>query len=145
MNTVPSAPGGGMGGAPRPATGGGLGSAPAAMTPGGGTGAKADIARLLEAVIKYDASDLHLAVGRPPAARVRGEMHNLGNTPLTPDDTTTLMKSITPERHQQSLGENGGADFGFAFGDQARFRVSIFKQKGVVGLVLRQIPNKLKS
>ena len=37
----------------------------------------------------------------------------------------------------------GGADFGFAFGDMARFRVSIFKQKGYVAMVLRQIPNKL--
>src|SRR5690606_29732809 len=36
-----------------------------------------------------------------------------------------------------------GADFGFAFGDQARFRVSIFRQKGYVGLVLRQIPNTM--
>ena len=53
------------------------------------------------------------------------------------------MKSITPERCQQELQEVGGADFGFAFGDLARFRVSIFKQKGNVGMVLRQIPNKL--
>jgi twitching motility protein PilT len=117
---------------------------PGAGAPAGG-GAKADIARLLDAVIKYDASDLHLAVGRPPCVRVRGEVHNLGNTPLTSDDTTMLMKSITSERHQQALGENGGADFGFAFGDAARFRISVFKQKGNVGLVLRQIPNKLKS
>ncbi len=94
-------------------------------------GAKADIAKLLDAVIKYDASDLHLTVGRPPAVRVRGELHNLGSTPLTPDDTTMLMKSITSERHQQEVGERGGADFGFAFGEQARFRVSGFKQKGV--------------
>ncbi len=41
------------------------------------------------------------------------------------------------------MQEKGGADFGFAFGDMARFRVSIFKQKGYVGMVLRQIPNKL--
>ncbi|MCW8132620.1 MAG: type IV pilus twitching motility protein PilT [Planctomycetota bacterium] len=108
-------------------------------------GAKADIARLLDAIIKYDASDLHLAVGRPPAARVRGELHNLGQTPLTPDDTVALMKSITSERHQQELAERGGADFGFAYMDKARFRVSVFKQKGVVGLVLRQIPSKLRS
>ena len=110
-----------------------------------GGGAKADMARLLDAVIKYNAADLHLAVGRPPCVRVRGEIHNLGNTLLTGEDTAMLMKQITSERHQQQLGENGGADFGFAFGDQARFRVSIFKQKGKIGLVLRQIPNKLKS
>ena len=110
-----------------------------------GAPARLDIARLLEAVVKYDASDLHLAVGRPPVARVRGELRDLGKTPLTPDDTMALMKSITSERYQTELGERGGADFGFAFGDAARFRVSIFKQKGSVGLVLRLIPNKLRS
>jgi len=55
------------------------------------------------------------------------------------------MKSITPERNQQELQEEGGTDFGFAFGDQARFRVSIFKQKGNVTLVLRLIPTKIMS
>jgi twitching motility protein PilT len=124
---------------------GGAGQMPGAPRPGASGGAKADISRLLEAVVKYDASDLHLAVGKPPTVRVRGEMHNLGTTLLTPDDTISLMKSITSERHQQQLGEQGGADFGFAFGEAARFRVSIFKQKGHVGLVLRQIPNKLRS
>ena len=43
------------------------------------------------------------------------------------------MKSITPDRCQQELQETGSADFGFAFGDAARFRVSIFKQRGNVG------------
>jgi twitching motility protein PilT len=129
----------------------GMGAArpPVAAAPGApapmGAPAKLDIARLLEAVIKYDASDLHLSVGRPPVARVRGELRDLGKTPLTSDDTTALMKSITSERHQQEMGERGGADFGFAFGEAARFRVSVFKQKGSVGLVLRLIPNKLKS
>ena len=120
-------------------------AAPGLSSPGSSGGAKADITRLLEAVIKHDASDLHLSVGRPPAVRVRGEVHNLGTTPLTPDDTMRLMKSITSERHQQELGERGGADFCFTFGEVARFRVSIFKQKGVVGLALRQIPSRLRS
>jgi twitching motility protein PilT len=53
------------------------------------------------------------------------------------------MKSIAPERCQRELQEVGGSDFGFAFGEMARFRVSIFKQKGCVGMVLRQIPNRL--
>ncbi len=53
------------------------------------------------------------------------------------------MKSITSEQNLQRLREDGGSDFGFSFGDQARFRVSIFRQKGSVGLVLRTIPNDL--
>ena len=39
------------------------------------------------------------------------------------------LKSITPERKQQEL-DRGTTDFGFAFEDQARFRVSALKQKG---------------
>jgi twitching motility protein PilT len=55
------------------------------------------------------------------------------------------MKSITPERNQQELQEEGGTDFGFAFGDKARFRVAIFKQKGNITVVLRLIPTKIMT
>jgi twitching motility protein PilT len=55
------------------------------------------------------------------------------------------MKAITSPDHQQRVREQGGTDFGFGFGDKARFRVSVFKQKGNVGIVLRLIPSKLLS
>jgi twitching motility protein PilT len=55
------------------------------------------------------------------------------------------MKSIAPERSQNELQEVGGSDFGFAYGTEARFRVSVFRQKGHVGLVLRRIPSQLLS
>src|SRR5690349_8831219 len=101
------------------------------------------IDKLLQTVVKQGASDLHITVGQPPVLRLHGRMQKLKTKVLEPDDTVALMKSIAPERCQRELQEGGGSDFGFAFGDQARFRVSIFKQKGCVGIVLRQIPNKL--
>ncbi len=101
------------------------------------------IDRLLDTVIKQNASDLHLSVGRPPTVRVRGRLVELKTRVLDAADTTALMKAIAPERSQNELQEEGGADFGFAYGDAARFRVSIFKQKGTVALVLRLIPNRL--
>jgi twitching motility protein PilT len=55
------------------------------------------------------------------------------------------MKAITPERNQQELSEEGGTDFGFGFGDGARFRVAVFMQKGNVAVTLRLIPSKLMS
>ena len=51
---------------------------------------------------------------------------------LEPEDTVALMKAITPDRSQQELQEEGGTDFGFAFGDAGRFRVAVFQQKGNV-------------
>ena len=98
------------------------------------------IDRLLQAVIKQGASDLHIAVGQPPVVRLHGRLQKLKTKVLEPDDTTALMKSITPERNQQELQEKGSTDFGFAFGDAARFRVSVFRQKGFISMVLRQIP-----
>ncbi len=103
------------------------------------------IDKLLQTVVNRKASDLHLAVGQPPVIRVDGHLKRLETKVLEPEDTVALVKSIAPERCQQELQEVGGADFGFAFGDQARFRVSIFKQKGNVAMVLRQIPMKLMS
>ncbi len=101
------------------------------------------IDRLLDTVVKQDASDLHLTVGKKPTLRIRGRLVELNTKVLEPADTVALMKSITPERSQNELQEEGGSDFGFAYGDAARFRVSVFKQKGNVALVLRQIPNEL--
>ncbi len=101
------------------------------------------IDRLLQTVVNRKASDLHIAVGQPPVLRIDGRLIRLETKVLAPEDTVALMKSIAPERCQQELQEVGGADFGFAFGDVARFRVSIFKQKGYVGMVLRQIPTRL--
>ncbi|NUQ67005.1 MAG: type IV pilus twitching motility protein PilT [Phycisphaerales bacterium] len=103
------------------------------------------IDRLLDTVVKLGASDLHLTVGRRPTIRHHGGLKDLQTKVLDSDDMVTLMKAITPERNQQELQEEGGTDFGFAYGEAARFRVSIFRQKGDLAMVLRQIPNKLLS
>ena len=101
------------------------------------------IDKLLQTVVSQGASDLHIAVGQPPVLRLHGRLRKLETKVLTGDDTVSLMKSIAPDRCQQELQEVGGSDFGFAFGTAARFRVSIFKQKGNIGMVLRQIPTTM--
>src|SRR5688500_5819941 len=101
------------------------------------------IDRLLETTVRRNASDLHLATGKPPTLRLHGHLRELQTKVLDPEDTMALMKSITPERIQQEYEETGSGDFGFAYGEEARFRVAIFKQKGNCSLVLRKIPNKI--
>jgi twitching motility protein PilT len=101
--------------------------------------------RLLQACVTQGASDIHISVGRPPVLRIDGHLRSLETKVLEPDDTVGLMRSITPERCQQELQEEGGTDFGFAFGEAARFRVSVFKQKGCISIVLRQIPYKIMT
>ena len=103
------------------------------------------IDRLLQTCVDNEASDLHLTVGRPPTLRIHGRLRSISTGPLTPEDTTSLMKAITPDRCQQELQESGTSDFAFSFQDKARFRVSVFKQKGLVAVALRLIPWQLKT
>jgi twitching motility protein PilT len=104
--------------------------------------ATVQIDKLLETVVREKVSDLHIATGQPPVVRSSGHLIRLETKTLEPEDTVSLMKSITPERNQQELQEVGGTDFGFAFGDKARFRVAVFKQRGHISMVLRRIPNE---
>ena len=98
---------------------------------------------LLQLVVSEGASDLHIRVGTAPTIRVHGTLHRIEGPALTPEGSEEFMRSITSEEHIQQTRERGGADFAFAFGEAARFRVSVFKEKGNFGIVLRQIPSKM--
>lgn len=98
--------------------------------------------KLLATVIQIKASDLHITVGQPPVVRHHGRMRRLETKNLDNDDTTALMKSITPDRCQQEIQEKGGSDFAIEYNDGSRFRVAVFKQRGSIGLVLRRIPSQ---
>jgi len=103
------------------------------------------IEELLETVVKENASDLHLNVGLPPMMRYHGGLVKMDNEPLTADDTLNYMKAITSREHQEELQKVGGTDFGFAFKDLARFRVSVFRERGHIALSLRLIPYKFMT
>src|ERR1700722_4482695 len=98
---------------------------------------------LFELVFDQNPSPRPLLFGPPPTPRLPGSMPPIDGPPLTPADTEKLMLAITPDVHVQSTKLNGGADFGFAYMEKARFRVSVLKSKGNYGLVLRQIPNRM--
>ncbi len=89
------------------------------------------------------ASDLHIRVGLPPMLRIHGSLTPLDCDPLTPEDTVTLMHTITTEEERAEVEKDGGADFAISYKDLARFRVSVFRERGHIGIVLRQIPNTI--
>jgi twitching motility protein PilT len=98
---------------------------------------------LLQLVVAEGAADLHIRANVPPVIRLHGVLHRVEGPPLAAEDTEELMRSITSEEYIQQVRERGTVDFGFAFGELARFRVSVFKERGNFGVVARQIPAKL--
>lgn len=98
---------------------------------------------LLELMVDQGASDLHLQVNQSPTLRISGTMVPVEGPKLSAEGTESLMKAITSTSNQEKLKTTGGADFGFAYQNKARFRVSVLRAKGNYGIVLRQIPNDL--
>ena len=103
----------------------------------------ADIFRLFDIMVENNASDLHLTVGRPPCVRRSDSLQNLTHPPLTDDEVTALIEQIIPPMKREELRRVGSADFGYAHGDKARFRVACFRQKGHDAMVCRLIPSRL--
>jgi len=105
-----------------------------------------DIRLLLDETVNRDASDLHLITNDPPTVRVHGRlvrMEEYGK--LDPATTDSLVKQIIPERCVAELEEQRGVDFGYSYGDKARFRVAVFYQRDSIALVMRLIPYKLRT
>src|SRR5712692_9871075 len=98
--------------------------------------------KLLNTVIQVKASDLFITVGSKPALKKGGHYRLLETKVLDSDDTTALMKSITPDRCQQELQERGGTDFAIEYTGGVRFRVAVFRQRGTIGIVMRRIPSE---
>jgi len=107
------------------------------------TGSGYDLQQLLGRVIEQKASDLHLQVGQTPVFRIAGEMEPMEGAPLTPEDTRAMVASIIPAHDQERLDKTGGADFAISYGADARFRVSVMRAKGNIGVVFRLIPSRL--
>lgn len=99
---------------------------------------------LMGEVIATGGSDLHLAVGTPPGIRVNGDLRPVaGEASMTPEDTERICREMCAERQWQELQETGGSDFGVPHPSGDRFRVSVMRQRGHYGAVLRLIPQKI--
>jgi twitching motility protein PilT len=97
---------------------------------------------------ELDASDIHITVGRRPVLRVSGAFKDLEDFPVLNDDDTDfffryLLESVNKERYLPPFEQRQGTDFGYAFRDVCRFRVSIYKQRGHTTAALRLIPYKI--
>jgi twitching motility protein PilT len=100
---------------------------------------------LLKTTVELDGSDLHLSINSPPQIRVHGELKRIELPELTPSDTKSLAYSVLTDAQKKRFEETLELDFSFGIRGIARFRCNMFNQKGAVGAVYRQIPEKIRS
>ena len=100
---------------------------------------------LLKQTVELSGSDLHLSIGSPPQVRVHGELRKLQHPELTPADTKSLSYAVLTDAQKKRFEEMLELDFSFGIRGVARFRCNMFNQKGAVGAVYRQIPEKIRT
>lgn len=101
---------------------------------------------MLSAVVKQNASDLHISVGRHPTMRIDGAlMPILQHDIITPDIAAAFVHTILNEEQQERFMKEKEIDLSYDFRDRARFRVNAFFQRGFIGAALRLIPTKIRS
>jgi twitching motility protein PilT len=101
---------------------------------------------LLEEMIEKDASDLHIVAGERPKLRVDGDITSAtSDEVLTPKDTLSLAYSVLTENQKKRFETDNELDFSFGIQNLARFRGNVFKQRGCVSVVIRQIPFNVKT
>ena len=101
---------------------------------------------LLHLMLKENASDLHITVGRHPTIRVDGGMIEIVKKPILTQETAEGLVFLLMTKEQQAhFIKTKDADFSYAFKNIARFRVNAFSQRGFVGAALRFIPTKIRT
>ena len=97
---------------------------------------------LLKKAVSAGASDIFVVAGRPVSMRIHGDIRMEDNTGLLPDDTRRIIEQIyelAGHRDINVLEDTGDDDFSFAVPGLSRFRVSAFKQRGSLSVVIRII------
>ncbi|MDT5261014.1 MAG: twitching motility protein PilT, partial [Acidobacteriota bacterium] len=101
---------------------------------------------LLRVAAQFGASDLHCKAGSQPFMRLGGELRPVAGTPrLSQEDTLDMAFSMMSNRQKQRFKEVSEADIAYGVSGLGRFRANIFQQRGTVGMVLRVIPDKVRS
>ncbi|GAC1479242.1 MAG: type IV pilus twitching motility protein PilT [Gemmatimonadaceae bacterium] len=100
---------------------------------------------ILQEMIKQNASDLHLKVGRPPTLRVNGELSSLAVPPMRPEDLKSLAEQVMTPKQVKEFSEHKEADFAIGVPGIGRFRVNVYQQRGTIAYALRSIPYQART
>ncbi len=100
---------------------------------------------LLKKMVEDDGSDLFITADFPPAIKIDGVIQTFADKPLTPEQSSLIVRSIMNDRQAREFDATKEANFAIAPQGIGRFRVSAFVTQGKVGAVLRTIKTKIPT
>jgi twitching motility protein PilT len=114
---------------------------PASPTPG----TEPQLHKYFKAAIKTHANDLHLKVGQPPKLRLQGELKSTTGEILTAERMEELVFEILSPAQKESFLRHGTLDFAHEVGREHRFRINVFRQRGMISLAARRVSAQVPS
>jgi twitching motility protein PilT len=101
---------------------------------------------LCRAALAKGASDLHLKAGTPPMLRIDGQMIPIdGANRLPADGLAKMAWDIMSPAQRDRFKANMDLDLSWQLDGVGRFRVNVFRQRHALGMVLRVIPDQIKT
>jgi twitching motility protein PilT len=108
--------------------------------------AEVPIQELLDHVLRFDASDLHLTTNAHPTIRVNGDLQPLEQYPrLEPETLRRMVYAILSQRQRERLEQDLELDASYSLPGKARFRVNVYFQRDSLGAAFRLIPFQIRS
>jgi twitching motility protein PilU len=98
-----------------------------------------NIRDILKVMVERNASDIYLTEGLPPMYRVEGVTQPVGAAPFTNEMLEALANDVMRDKQKKEFEESNEMNLALFYPDMGRFRVNIFRQRGNVGFVIRQI------
>jgi twitching motility protein PilT len=105
-----------------------------------------ELIEILKLAVQYRASDIHLKAGQPPIFRIDGGLKYLkGGERMTQEDLSSAAFDIMNPRQEEMFEKFSEIDIPHKIQDVGRFRVNIYKQRGMIGIAFRVIPFKVPT
>src|SRR5205823_11502651 len=104
-----------------------------------------NIDELLRHTVERGASDLHLKVGNVPFLRVDGDLQPAPFSELTSEDADAFALAVMSEHKRREFETTNEADIGYTLQGVGRFRINVFRQRGLVGLAVRRVRSEIPS
>jgi len=99
----------------------------------------AGLYKFFRAMTLVNASDLHLKVGTVPHVRFESGLRKCGHPATTEAEMTEIVKSLLNERQYAVFQETGGFDVAYQIVGGDRYRINIYRQRGLISLAVRRV------
>ena len=101
------------------------------------------IDRYFRAMCRHHASDLHLKAGTPAKFRIKGDIRNIDGKPLSNEEIESMVFEIMDEKSIAGYRHQGSLDLAYQLEGADRFRINVFRQRGMTSIAARRIPREI--